>query len=112
MELDLQKVGDNIRIARAIKGFSQEGLANSVGKSQNWMQKVEKGELDLTISAVEELAKSLGVPSSNLLYSSLGQVFNHCNIGNAAQNFNNCVFNNEEIFEKFIEKVLNKKNGL
>jgi ribosome-binding protein aMBF1 (putative translation factor) len=38
MELELKKVGDNIRIARAIKGYSQEGLANALGKTQNWIQ--------------------------------------------------------------------------
>jgi ribosome-binding protein aMBF1 (putative translation factor) len=53
MKLDLKQIGDNIRIARVVRGYSQDGLANKIGKSQNWLQRVEKGEVDLSISCIE-----------------------------------------------------------
>jgi transcriptional regulator with XRE-family HTH domain len=111
MELELGKIGENIRIARNIKGFSQEGLANKLNKSQNWMQKVEKGEIDLSITCIRNIANELEVPASFILYSTPAQVINNCTIGNNAQSFNNCIFNSESLFEKLINsiEVLNSK---
>ena len=56
-----EKLGENIRIFRTIKGYSQEGLANKLGKTQNWLQKIEKGEIDILLSCLTELSKELGV---------------------------------------------------
>lgn len=56
-----EKLGENIRIFRTIKGYSQEGLANKLGKTQNWLQKIEKGEIDIPLSCLTELSKELGV---------------------------------------------------
>lgn len=50
MKVCLEQMGENIRIARVFRGYSQEGLANKMGKSQNWLQRVEKGEVDMNIS--------------------------------------------------------------
>lgn len=52
MKLNIKLIGDNIRIARVVRGYSQEGLANKIGKSQNCLQRVEKGELDITFLKV------------------------------------------------------------
>lgn len=60
-----EKLGENIRIFRTIKGYSQEGLANKLGKSQNWLQKIEKGEIDIPLSCLTELSEELGI---RLLY--------------------------------------------
>ena len=56
-----EKLGENIRIFRTIKGYSQEGLAYKLGKTQNWLQKIEKGEIDIPLSCLTELSKELGV---------------------------------------------------
>jgi len=33
MKLDLKLIGENIRVARAVRSYSQDGLANKLGKS-------------------------------------------------------------------------------
>ncbi|GAB1447741.1 MAG: helix-turn-helix domain-containing protein [Bacteroidetes bacterium] len=100
--MELEKIGNNIRIARTIKGYSQEGLAKAIGKSQNWLQKVEKGELDISLTTLNELSKELNVQAEFLLFSSPSQIFNNCNLSGT---FNNCVVNSESFLEK-INKLI------
>lgn len=60
MEL-LYKIGQNIKLIRLVRGYSQAGLARKLGKSQNWLQKTEKGEIDIGISQLAEIAFQLEV---------------------------------------------------
>ncbi len=49
--MDLQKIVENIRLLRTLRGYSQDGLANKIGKSQNSQQyKFNKFNLSPTIS--------------------------------------------------------------
>jgi len=102
--MDINKIGENIRIARTIRGYSQEGLANALGKSQNWLQKVEKGEIDLSVNNISAISNELGVQPEFLLFSTPQQVFNNCK---QSGTFNNCVINSENLVEK-LSKILSK----
>lgn len=62
-----EKLGENIRIFRTIKGYSQEGLDNKLGKSQNWLQKIEKGEIDIPLSCLSLITNELGITLDLLL---------------------------------------------
>ena len=55
------QIGENLRILRILRNYSQEGLANKLGKTQNWLSKTEKGEIDIPLSCLTELSKELGV---------------------------------------------------
>jgi transcriptional regulator with XRE-family HTH domain len=76
MELELEKIAKNILIARTIKGFTQEGLGSKIGMTQAWVQKVEKGEIDLSISSINKICKGLEIEPINLLFSSPTQILN------------------------------------
>lgn len=106
MKLNIKLIGDNIRIARVVRGYSQEGLANKIGKSQNCLQRVEKGELDISISTLEQIAQELNTPSSQLLYTLSGQILKNCSIDFNAQGFNKCVFNSEQILENLTKALI------
>ena len=77
MKLSPELIGKNIPIARTIKGYSQEGLAKSVNKSQNWLQKAEKGELDFTLSCINNLAVVLEVEPEWLILNEPQNIFNN-----------------------------------
>lgn len=98
--MELNKIGENVRIARTIKGYSQEGLANKIGKSQNWLQKVEKGEIDLSVTCITELAKELELTPEQLIFAIPHQVFNNCK---QSGNNNHYINNSDVLFKQLLE---------
>jgi transcriptional regulator with XRE-family HTH domain len=65
---ELQKiVGRRLREQRESLGLSQEAMAERLGYHRTFLGSVERGERNLTLSSVEQLAASLGVPALDLL---------------------------------------------
>lgn len=103
MIINREQITKNILLARTIKGFTQEGLASILGHSQQWLQKGEKAEIDLTLDQINRLSEALEVTPQFLLFSTTSQVFNHClNSHGISGNgsLNNCTANNPELLEK------------
>jgi transcriptional regulator with XRE-family HTH domain len=68
MEGDLQRtVGRNLRAHRRARGLSQEAFADVLEVHRTYMGGVERGERNLTLKAVERMAKQLGVEPLSLL---------------------------------------------
>ncbi len=109
MELNLDKIGKNVLIGRTILGLSQEGLAKKLGMNQSWVQKVEKGEVDLCISNINKLSEGLNIEPINLLFSSPNQVFNFTNCSQSG-NFQNCTINSIDLIEKLVSHIKSNKN--
>ena len=72
-----EKLGENLRILRILRNYSQEGLANKLGKTQNWLQKIEKGEIDIPLSCLTELSKELGVSVDFIITFDKTQILNN-----------------------------------
>jgi transcriptional regulator with XRE-family HTH domain len=65
---ELQKiVGRRLREQRESLGLSQEAMAERLGYHRTFLGSVERGERNLTLASVEQLASSLGVPALDLL---------------------------------------------
>ncbi len=60
-------IGQRVRKARKDKGYNQTELANVLGKSIRTIQKYENGEIEISISMINELAKVLDTTSTYLL---------------------------------------------
>lgn len=60
-------IGQRVRKVRKEKGYSQTELANVLGKSLRTIQKYENGEIEISISMINELAKVLDTTSTYLL---------------------------------------------
>lgn len=68
MTSQLQKiVGQRLREQRQALGLSQEAMAERLGYHRTFLGSVERGERNLTLASVEQLAASLGVAPLDLL---------------------------------------------
>lgn len=64
---NLVKLGKNIRIARKAKGFSQEAFAAEVGMGRTYMGRVERGEQNISIQNLIEIALTLKMEVGELV---------------------------------------------
>ena len=68
--------GEKIRIARTIKGYSQEYMAFMLNISQSTYSKMESGSIELTVQRLFEIAELLEVKIIELLPDSkMGNFF-------------------------------------
>ena len=64
---NLVKIGKKIRAARKAKGFSQEAFAAEVGMGRTYMGRVERGEQNISIQNLIQIALTLKVEISDLV---------------------------------------------
>lgn len=64
---NLVKIGKKIREARKAKGFSQEGFAAEVGMGRTYMGRVERGEQNISIQNLIQIALTLRIEISDLV---------------------------------------------
>ena len=57
----LQKLGENIRLARLRRGFSMQLVAERAGMSRTTLRAIEKGEAGVTLGAYANVLHSLGL---------------------------------------------------
>lgn len=63
----LRALGQRIRTARAVKGWSQERLADEAGIDRSYMSGIERGVRNISVLKLIRLAKVLGVSGRELL---------------------------------------------
>ena len=63
----LRNIGRQFRLERIKRDLSQERFAEIADVHTNYIGKVERGEQNLTIKKLVELANSLNVPVKNIL---------------------------------------------
>lgn len=67
MDGELQRrLGRGLREYRRAKGLSQESFAQLVGIHRTYMGGLERGERNVTLKTVEQLADRLGVDACDL----------------------------------------------
>lgn len=67
MLTDAKAIGQRIRQFRKETGMSQTELAELLGKALRTVQKYEKGEIEVTLSVIGEIADALGVSPAEML---------------------------------------------
>ncbi|HFF3080427.1 helix-turn-helix transcriptional regulator [Legionella pneumophila serogroup 1] len=72
---NLIKIGNKIRELRVSKGYSQEGIADAAGMGRTYMGRVERGEQNISIQNLIQIAFALNVEVSFLL-PSLSELIN------------------------------------
>jgi transcriptional regulator with XRE-family HTH domain len=61
------QLGERVRQLREARGWSQEGFAHEGGLGRSFAGAIERGEKDIRLSTLIQLARALGVSLSQLL---------------------------------------------
>jgi transcriptional regulator with XRE-family HTH domain len=108
----MNNIGDNIKKFRELKNITREQLAADLKMSLSNYSKIERGEIDLTISRIQEIANILEVDIAQVLNFDATQIFNVSNnnlvqgLGAKAENMH---FHGDDYKEKYI-KMLEDEN--
>jgi transcriptional regulator with XRE-family HTH domain len=62
----LKEFGEHLRLLRSAKGLSQEALAHRADIPVSQIGRIERGEINTTVSTANLLAKILELPVKNL----------------------------------------------
>jgi len=81
------KINEKIRFMRQLKELSQDEMAEKLGLSLNGYANIERGETDVQISRLEQIASIFGVDLLELL--NFGEKTIACLIGNNNYQFSN-----------------------
>ena len=81
------EVYDKIKFIRTFKGWTQETVADKLGISTRAYAKIERGETDVNLSRLQQIAKVMGIELSQLFGLNEKNVFNLTN--SQCQHFDN-----------------------
>ena len=71
-------IGLNIKKIRELKGYSQDYMANQLAISQRQFSRIEKNEVDLNLSRLNDISKLLEVTPSQILGFDEKFIFQNC----------------------------------
>lgn len=105
----LKTVGQNIKKARLLKGFTQEMFAEKIDKSTNFVSLVERGESGLSLSTLVDICNVLQIEISIIFNGLITTHNNNTNTNDFVKFFP--IFNDEdrEIVEKLIKYIIDNK---
>jgi transcriptional regulator with XRE-family HTH domain len=109
----MDNIGENIKKCRELKNITRDTIAAGLNMSLSNYSKIERGEIDLTISRVQEIAQFLEVDVAQILNFDSTQIFNISN-NKFVQGFGSKVQHNtvqsDDYKEKYI-KLLEEENA-
>ncbi|MFN4145269.1 MAG: helix-turn-helix domain-containing protein [Runella sp.] len=69
----MKPIGEQIRQARVLKGFSQENMAEELGISTTSYGDIERGKTDVTLSRLHKIAEILKIGIFDLINTELSK---------------------------------------
>ncbi|MHA8056935.1 helix-turn-helix domain-containing protein [Aquirufa nivalisilvae] len=114
MEIQLEEtpnVYDNIKRFRELKNISRQQMADDLDLSLSGYAKLERGEIDITISRINQIASLLGIDVSQLLNFDASQIFNLNNnqlVQGVGTKANTVHYHTDEYLVKYV-KVLEQE---
>jgi transcriptional regulator with XRE-family HTH domain len=100
---EIAKVLSNIRKVRELRNVTREQLAADLGLSSSGYSKIERGEIELTLLRLYQIADALEVKAQQILEFDVSQVLkNH--LENTAAAFGPQPLQND-LVRKYIEKL-------
>jgi transcriptional regulator with XRE-family HTH domain len=109
-----KKIYDNIRRIREMNDLTRDYVAAELQMSTSGYGKIERGEIDLTLSKLYKISAIFGISVTDLLYFDVSNVFKNNMIGSESIKQlvkSETIFNNESIIDLESENfLLRKKN--
>jgi len=106
----MSNIGDNIKKFRELKNLTREQIAAELNMSLSNYSKIERGEIDLTISRIYDIAKVIGIDVSQILNFDATQIFNVSNNQGVVGKNETLTIHNDDYKEKYI-KLLEIENA-
>jgi transcriptional regulator with XRE-family HTH domain len=103
-------IGTKIKKLREFRNYTQEFMADRLQMTQSNYSKIERNEIDVPYSKLEQIATTLDLPIEGLIGFDEKMVFNSHQISGGYNGFN--TFNFPEKFEKLYEAQLEAKDKL
>lgn len=101
-------IGENIKKFRELKNITRETIASELNMSLSGYSKIERDEIDLTLSRIQRIAEILKVDLSQILNFDASQIFNVSHnklvqgLGAKAENM---YFHSDDYKEKYIKAI-------
>ena len=111
----MKTVSDSIKKFRELKSITRETMAADLGMSLSGYSKLERGEVDLTLSRVHKIAQILEVSFEQLLNFDPKQIFNDSKNKEEEKGANNSDFKVSTMIdyrEKYIQLLENELERL
>lgn len=109
----MKNIGDSIKKFRELKNITREAMASELEMSLSGYSKIERNEVDLTISKIYKIAEILQTDISQILNFDASQIFNVSNnqvVQGLGAKFENMHFQAHDSYtEKYI-KLLEDEN--
>jgi transcriptional regulator with XRE-family HTH domain len=110
-----KKVYENIRTIREMKDLTRDYVAAELQMSTSGYGKIERGEIDLTLSKLSKICTIFGVSMTDLMYFDISSIFKKDVMEGDATKLsvlNENRFNKERISDLERENFFLKKNNL
>lgn len=110
----MKEVYDNIKRFRELRSITREAMAADLGMSLSGYSKLERGEVEITLSKVQTIAQLLKVTLEQLLNFDASQIFNVSNnqqvqgLGSSADVINFYGDDYKERYIKMLEKEIER----
>ncbi len=69
MDEQLKQIGERLRGLRDVLDITPEEMAETIGISADKYEKIEQGEMDITISNLMKIAKKYGISTEELIFA-------------------------------------------
>jgi transcriptional regulator with XRE-family HTH domain len=104
---------ENIKKFRELKNISRQQMASELELSLSGYSKLERGEIDISLSRINQIAKLLGVELSQLLNFDSSQIFNLNNnqlVQGTGTKANTVHYHSDEYLVKYV-RILEEENS-
>ncbi len=104
----MQTINENVKKIRKQKKLTQEFVAQKLGVSRAWYNKLENDEIDIKVDLLPKLAEIFKVPVQELTQVNDSNYFSTTNNHSQIKNIANIVNDNAEIKELYDKLIISK----